>query len=286
MRHPARTGLAVLLCGLLGLAVWASAATAASRAAVPKSRRPATRRCAGCAARRAAAAPACLALKLKAASPGSPGALPYVLAAGARSKGPAGGLTPADLASAYSVSPTATGSGQTVAIVDAYDDPKIEEDLATFDTQYGLPACTAGNGCFTKVGQTGSTSSLPPADTSGWSVEIAPRRGDRAQRLPELQDPAGRGQLRNRRRPRGGGQRGGRAGRRRGLQLLRLLEGEEEESRPGHRGLRPSRRRDRGLLGRLGLLRLGRSRGTGTRARTAPTPPPSTRRSWPPGGPR
>ena len=115
----------------------------------------------------------CLALKLKAASPGSAGALPYVVAAGARSKGPAGGLTPADLASAYSVSPTATGSGQTVAIVDAFDDPKIEKDLATFDSNYGLPACTAGNGCFTKVGQTGSTSALPPADTSGWSIEIS-----------------------------------------------------------------------------------------------------------------
>ena len=90
-----------------------------------------------------------------------------------RSKGPAGGLTPADLASAYSFSPTATGAGQTVAIVDAFDDPKIEKDLATFDSNYGLPACTAGNGCFTKVGQTGSTSALPPADTSGWSVEIS-----------------------------------------------------------------------------------------------------------------
>ena len=102
-----------------------------------------------------------------------PGARPYVLAAGASSKGPAGGLTPADLASAYAFSPSAGGSGQTVAIVDAYDDPKIEKDLATFDSNYGLPACTAGNGCFTKVGQTGSTSSLPPADTSRWSVEIS-----------------------------------------------------------------------------------------------------------------
>ena len=38
---------------------------------------------------------------------------------------------------------------------------------------YGLPACTTTNGCFTKVGQTGSTSSLPPADTSGWSIEVS-----------------------------------------------------------------------------------------------------------------
>ncbi len=173
MRHPARCGLAVLLCGLLGLAVWASAAGAASRVAAaekPQIRYAKVRRLCRAPSRGRAG---CLALKLKAASPGSAGALPYVVAAGARSKGPAGGLTPADLASAYSFSPTATGSGQTVAIVDAFDDPKIEKDLATFDSNYALPACTAGNGCFTKVGQTGSTSALAPADNSGWSVEIS-----------------------------------------------------------------------------------------------------------------
>jgi len=34
------------------------------------------------------------------------------------------------------------------------------------------PACTSANGCFTKVSQTGSTTSLPKADKQGWSVEI------------------------------------------------------------------------------------------------------------------
>ena len=170
MRHPVRHGLAVLVCGLLGLAVWAGAATAASRRVERQQTRYAK-------VRRICHAPrpghaSCLALKLTSARQGAAGALAYVPAAGASSKGPAGGLTPADLASAYSFSPT-TGSGQTVAIVDAYDDPKIEKDLATFDSNYGLPACTAANGCFTKVGQTGSTSVLPPADTSGWSVEMA-----------------------------------------------------------------------------------------------------------------
>jgi hypothetical protein len=63
--------------------------------------------------------------------------------------------------------------GQTVAIVDAFDDPNIEADLGAFDSNYGLPACTSANGCFTKVGQTGSTTSLPKADKEGWSVEIA-----------------------------------------------------------------------------------------------------------------
>ena len=172
MKHPARTGLAVLLCGLLGLAVLAGAAGAAARGstAAPQTRYAKVRRvCRAPGQGRAG----CLALKLKAARAGTPGALPYVVAAGARSKGPAGGLTPADIASAYSFSPTASGSGQTVAIVDAYDDPRIEKDLATFDSNYGLPSCTAENGCFRKVGQTGSPSSLPPADTSGWSIEIS-----------------------------------------------------------------------------------------------------------------
>ena len=93
-------------------------------------------------------------------------------APGAASAGPAGGLTPADLAGAYGFVPAFGGGGQTLAIVDAFDDPKLEEDLAAFDAQYGLPACTAGNGCLEKVGQTGSASELPAADTRGWSVEI------------------------------------------------------------------------------------------------------------------
>jgi len=93
--------------------------------------------------------------------------------AGAALAGPSGGLTPEDLASAYGFSPSSGGTGKTVAIVDAFDDPNIESDLAKFDAEYTqLPSCTTANGCFTKVGQTGSTSVLPAADATGWSVEI------------------------------------------------------------------------------------------------------------------
>jgi hypothetical protein len=115
----------------------------------------------------------CFALALVPAPATAAGAQPYVAGGGALSRGPAGGLTPADLASAYGFAPAAGGVGQTVAIVDAYDDPNIEQDLGTFDSQYGLQACTTANGCFTKVSQTGSTTSLPPADTTGWSLEIS-----------------------------------------------------------------------------------------------------------------
>jgi PKD domain len=83
--------------------------------------------------------------------------------------GPAGGLTPEALATAYGYSPDDGGSAQTVAIVDAYDDPEIEADLAEFSTFYGLPSCDAGDGCLKKVGQSGGA--VPAADTSGWSVE-------------------------------------------------------------------------------------------------------------------
>jgi len=83
------------------------------------------------------------------------------------------GYGPSQLASAY-VLPSTGGSGKTVAIVDAYDDPKAESDLAAYRSQYGLPACTSANGCFKKVGQTGSTTSLPKASGStGWAEEIS-----------------------------------------------------------------------------------------------------------------
>jgi subtilase family serine protease len=77
------------------------------------------------------------------------------------------GYGPADLQSAYAL--PSGGSGQTVAIVDAYDDPKAEADLGTYRSQYGLPACTTANGCFKKVNQTGG--STPPSADSGWAEE-------------------------------------------------------------------------------------------------------------------
>lgn len=84
--------------------------------------------------------------------------------------GPAGGYSPADLQSAY-VLPTTGGTGQTVAIVDAYDDPNAESDLATYRSYFGLAPCTSTNGCFRKVNQVGGTS-YPKAD-AGWAGEIS-----------------------------------------------------------------------------------------------------------------
>ena len=80
------------------------------------------------------------------------------------------GLGPSDLASAYKLG--SGGTGATVAIVDAFDDPNAESDLAAYRSQYGLPACTTANGCFKKVNGNGASSPLPTGDT-GWAGEIS-----------------------------------------------------------------------------------------------------------------
>lgn len=80
------------------------------------------------------------------------------------------GLGPQDIQSAYSL-PSDGGSGQTIAIVDAYDNPNAEADLAVYRSQYGLPPCTTENGCFKKVDQRGGTNY--PTTSEGWAGEIA-----------------------------------------------------------------------------------------------------------------
>lgn len=83
------------------------------------------------------------------------------------------GYVPADLQEAYDLpgASRTTDDAPTVAIVDAYDDPNAESDLALYRTKFNLPACTSANGCFSKVDQTGGTS-YPDADP-GWAQEIS-----------------------------------------------------------------------------------------------------------------
>jgi subtilase family serine protease len=81
------------------------------------------------------------------------------------------GFFPASLQAAYNLPSATAGSGQTVAIVDAYDDPPAEADLGVYRAQFGLPACTTANGCFSKVNQTGGTSY--PRRNGGWAEEIS-----------------------------------------------------------------------------------------------------------------
>jgi len=76
------------------------------------------------------------------------------------------GYTPATIKKYLGLS--GTGSGQTIAIVDAYNDPTISSDLSSFDSTFGLSAPSS----FKKVSETGSTTSLPATD-AGWSLEIS-----------------------------------------------------------------------------------------------------------------
>src|SRR5438552_10535098 len=77
------------------------------------------------------------------------------------------GLSPAQVRHAYGFDNiTAQGAGQTIAIVDAFDDPNIASDLNVFKRQFGLPdsACP-----FTKV----YASRSRPRTDAGWALEIA-----------------------------------------------------------------------------------------------------------------
>jgi Subtilase family len=82
------------------------------------------------------------------------------------------GYGPASLWSAYNLPSTTDGAGQTIAIVDAYDDPNAESDLAEYRAYYGLPSCTTANGCFLKTDEYGATDTLPDPDAD-WSTEIS-----------------------------------------------------------------------------------------------------------------
>ena len=88
-----------------------------------------------------------------------------------------GGYTVAQITSAYLASNLSfitslkgtiagNGSGQTIAIVDAYNDPNLASDVATFSSKFGLPAAN-----LKVVSQTG-TSTLP-ATSADWSLEIS-----------------------------------------------------------------------------------------------------------------
>jgi subtilase family serine protease len=76
-----------------------------------------------------------------------------------------------DIQAAYNLPSATAGAGQTVAIVDAFDDPTAESDLAQYRSFYGLPPCTTATGCFRKVDETGGT--IYPAPSPDWGLEIS-----------------------------------------------------------------------------------------------------------------
>lgn len=83
---------------------------------------------------------------------------------------PTSAFTPSIIRHAYGFDLVANqGAGQTIAVIDAYDDANIESDLATFSSQFGLPACTSNSGCFTKLYAAGSQ----PQASAQWTIETA-----------------------------------------------------------------------------------------------------------------
>jgi hypothetical protein len=84
-----------------------------------------------------------------------------------------GYLTPQALHEAYGLpSDSNAATTQTIALIEAYDDPTAEADLAVYDKQFGLPACTSANGCFRKLDEQGESSPLP-AVVGEWSGETS-----------------------------------------------------------------------------------------------------------------
>jgi subtilase family serine protease len=84
------------------------------------------------------------------------------------------GYDPATIRNLYGFNQLqANGYGQTIAIVDAYDNPNIYNDLTVFDRSFGLPGQGSDVGYYlTKLNQVGGTSAYPPPD-AGWAGEIA-----------------------------------------------------------------------------------------------------------------
>ncbi len=99
-------------------------------------------------------------------------------------KGPSGPVTPSSTSAPTGYTPSqilhgygfdqisfgggvaADGTGSTIAIVDAFDDPTIGPDLHQFDLQFHLP-----DPPMTVVNQTGG--SVLPVANPGWASEIA-----------------------------------------------------------------------------------------------------------------
>ena len=85
------------------------------------------------------------------------------------------GYGPAQFHGAYNL-PLTGPAGQTIAIVDAYDDPTAKSDLDAYNSTYGLPPFPSCGGsvttaCFQKVDQRGGTTY--PRKDAGWALEIA-----------------------------------------------------------------------------------------------------------------
>jgi subtilase family serine protease len=77
-------------------------------------------------------------------------------------------LHPADLQSAYKLTSTTAGSGQTIGLVVVGTDPNLASDLAVYRSTFGLPACTSASGCLNIV-----AGPLATAADADWAHEVS-----------------------------------------------------------------------------------------------------------------
>ena len=103
------------------------------------------------------------------------------------------GWGPTDFQTRYNLPSSTKGSGQIVAIVDAYDNPNVASDLAQYRSNFGL-----GTANFTKYNQNGQTSGFPSGNT-GWGVEIDLDVEMVSASLPEVHDLSSRSEQRQHR---------------------------------------------------------------------------------------
>lgn len=98
-----------------------------------------------------------------------PGPGPRGLPAGTPA-GALAGLHPADIQRAYALPSSTAGAGQVIGIAVAYDNPRLEADLAVYRSTFGLPPCTTSNGCFKKITPGGLLGGLLSGN-QGWGQE-------------------------------------------------------------------------------------------------------------------
>lgn len=178
LTRPRVLAAVVVVVGALGATLPMAASASPTRSAVTRPSPDVAHRARPVAAVHRPALPAGQRYVCPAATPGQMSCMSIIAARPHNARGwavPAAASNsygPSDLRSAYKVATQAArnGRGTLVAIVDAFRDPNLASNLATYRKHFHLSACTTRSGCLKIVNQSGRTSPLPPANAD-WAVE-------------------------------------------------------------------------------------------------------------------
>ena len=167
--------------------------------------------------------------------------------------GEEGGIDPEELRAAYAI-PATGGAGQTIAVIEGFSYKKAEKDLAKYRSRYGLPSCTAANGCLTIVELRRQDAGQPRLHRMGTRGRARSRHGLGG--VPGMPHHAGERRRRIVERARRRGELRGRPRRDRDLEQLRPAGRNVRLRMRGSRSrLEPPRHLRDGLLRRLRLRR-------------------------------